>query len=227
MVLPHQHPGEECPSMPPPSKTTEGLQTPAQGAQELLHLHLDSILSKSITTWMGSTTKHDHLTLRRVVRSAERIIRTSLPNLQNIYIQHSRLRARRIASDLSYPKNGLFSLLPLGRCYFLLRVSRQRMRRSFFPQVITLRDKTETSPDGRYSGGSSMGLSSRTRRLETVKSEVYNQWSFTTCNQVVLVPNRNHLLQKSFHLTRCLDRFSNSKTLQVAHRCERVHCESV
>ncbi|XP_076154946.1 transcription elongation regulator 1-like protein [Alosa pseudoharengus] len=47
-------------------------------------------LSGSIMAWMGNTTKRDQLALRRVVRSAEWTMKTTLPNLQDIYIKHCR-----------------------------------------------------------------------------------------------------------------------------------------
>ncbi len=85
---------------------------------------IESVLSGSITNWMGYATKRDRLALRRVVRSAERIIRTALPNLQDIYSSRCRTRARRIISDLNHPNNGLFSLLPSGRRYRQLKANR-------------------------------------------------------------------------------------------------------
>ncbi len=44
----------------------------------------ESILCTSITVWFSSATKSDLRRLRRVVRSAERIIGTSLPTLQEL-----------------------------------------------------------------------------------------------------------------------------------------------
>ena len=64
---------------------------------------IESILAGSITTWMGSTTQQDFLALRRVVRSAERTIRTTLPNLQDIYIKRCRSKARKIVSEPPHP----------------------------------------------------------------------------------------------------------------------------
>ncbi|KAK0146400.1 putative RNA-directed DNA polymerase from transposon BS [Merluccius polli] len=99
---------------------------------------VESILCGSITTWMGNTTRRDQLALGRVVRSAERTIMTTLPNLQDIYIMRCRTRARRIAQDPSHPNNRLFSLLPSGKRFRLLRAKTERLRRSFFPQALRL-----------------------------------------------------------------------------------------
>ena len=89
-----------------------------------------------MTTCMGNATKKDQLALRRVVRSAERTIRASLPNLQDIQIKRCRKRAKKSTSDVSHPNNRLFPLLPSGRRCRLLRANTERMRTSFFPQAI-------------------------------------------------------------------------------------------
>ncbi|XP_060799566.1 E3 ubiquitin/ISG15 ligase TRIM25-like [Neoarius graeffei] len=99
---------------------------------------IESVLSGTITNWMGSTTRRDQLALRRVVHSAERTIRTTLPDLQDIYSNRCRDRARKIASNPSHPNNRLFSLLPSGRRYRQLKANTERTRRSFFPQAIEL-----------------------------------------------------------------------------------------
>ncbi|KAK0154258.1 putative RNA-directed DNA polymerase from transposon BS [Merluccius polli] len=99
---------------------------------------VESILCGSITTWMGNTTRRDQLALGRVVHSAERTIKTTLPNLQDIYTRRCRTRARRIAQDPSHPNNRLFSLLPSGKRFRLLRANMERLRRSFFPQALRL-----------------------------------------------------------------------------------------
>lgn len=40
-----------------------------------------------------------------------------------------------ILNDLSYPNNGLFSLLRSGKCFCSLKAKKEMMRRSFFPQA--------------------------------------------------------------------------------------------
>ena len=66
-----------------------------------------SILCGSITTWMGNCTRQDFMALKRVVRSAERTIRTPLPNLQDIYTKRCRLRAKKILKQHSHPGHAL------------------------------------------------------------------------------------------------------------------------
>ncbi len=59
-----------------------------------------SVLTSCITVWYGSTTVRDRKRLQRVVKTAEKIIRTPLPSLQAIY--HRRVH-RRTASILKDP----------------------------------------------------------------------------------------------------------------------------
>ncbi|KAK3509648.1 hypothetical protein QTP70_008082 [Hemibagrus guttatus] len=72
---------------------------------------IDSILMGSITAWFGNSTKQDRRALQRAVRSAERTIRTELPDLETIYSKRCWTKARKIMKYLSHPNNGLFSLL--------------------------------------------------------------------------------------------------------------------
>ncbi len=77
----------------------------------------ESILCTSITIWFSSVTKSDLRRLRRVVRTAERIIITTLPTLQELYSSRVSKRAGKITLDPSHPAHSLFELLPSGRRY--------------------------------------------------------------------------------------------------------------
>ncbi len=60
-------------------------------AQELLKQFysaiIESVLCTPITVWFSSATKSDLRRLRGVVRTADRIIGTTLPNLQGLFFQ--------------------------------------------------------------------------------------------------------------------------------------------
>ncbi|XP_041834208.1 uncharacterized protein LOC121635190 [Melanotaenia boesemani] len=99
---------------------------------------IESILYGSITMWMGNCTKQDLLALKRVVRAAERTTRTTLPNLQDIYVERCRSRAKRILSQPSHPAHSLFSPLPSGRRFRCLRTKTERLKKSFFPLAVRL-----------------------------------------------------------------------------------------
>ncbi len=76
--------------------------------QELLKLLysaiIESVLCMSITVWFSSVTKSDLRRQRRVVRTAERIIGTTLPSLEELYLS-------RLSKNHSVPLR--FSTLPL------------------------------------------------------------------------------------------------------------------
>ncbi|KAK1786658.1 hypothetical protein P4O66_002978 [Electrophorus voltai] len=72
---------------------------------------IESILTGNITVWFGNNTKQDRQALQRVVRSAERITHTELPDLQTIYYKRCQTKTRRIVKDPTHPNNRLFSLL--------------------------------------------------------------------------------------------------------------------
>ncbi len=99
---------------------------------------IESVLWTSATLWFSSATKSDLKRLRRVVRTAERIIGTTLPSLQELYLSRVRLRAGKITLDPSYPAHSLFELLPSVRRYRALSTRTTRHRNSFFPQAIHL-----------------------------------------------------------------------------------------
>ncbi len=103
--------------------------------QELLKLFYsaitESVLSTSITVWFSSATKSDLRRLRRVVRTAERIIGTTLPTLQELYLSRVSKRAGKITLDPSHPAHSLFELLPSGRRYRALSTRTTRHRNSF------------------------------------------------------------------------------------------------
>ncbi|KAK1796897.1 hypothetical protein P4O66_000977 [Electrophorus voltai] len=72
---------------------------------------IESILTGNITVWFGNSTKQDRQALQRVVRSAERITHSELPDLQTIYYKRCQTKARKIVKDPTHPNNRLFSLL--------------------------------------------------------------------------------------------------------------------
>ncbi len=99
---------------------------------------IESILCTSTTVWFSSATKAELRRLRRVVRTAERIIGTTLPTLQELYLSRVSKRAGKITLDPSHPAHSLFELLPSGRRYRALSTRTTRHRNSFFPQAIHL-----------------------------------------------------------------------------------------
>ncbi len=99
---------------------------------------IESVLCTSITVWFSSATKSDLRRLRRVVWTAEQIIDTTLPTLQELYLSRVSKRAGKITLDPSHPAHSLFELLPSGRRFRALSTRTTRHRNSFFPQAIHL-----------------------------------------------------------------------------------------
>ncbi len=60
---------------------------------------IESVLCTSITVWFGSATKSDLRRLQSVSRTAERIIGTTLPPLQELYLSRVSKKAVKITLD--------------------------------------------------------------------------------------------------------------------------------
>uniref|UniRef100_A0A3B5PZ90 Reverse transcriptase domain-containing protein n=1 Tax=Xiphophorus maculatus TaxID=8083 RepID=A0A3B5PZ90_XIPMA len=99
---------------------------------------IESILTSCLSVWCGGCSASDWKNVRRVVRTAERIIGAPLPSIQDISSQRCVSRGRNIVSDPSHPHHGLFSLLPSGKRFCSIRCRSTRFRNSFFPLAIRL-----------------------------------------------------------------------------------------
>ncbi|XP_059830614.1 uncharacterized protein LOC132396763 [Hypanus sabinus] len=76
---------------------------------------IESILSNCITAWFGNCTTSDRKTLPRIVGSAEKIIRVSLPAIMNIHTTRCICKTNSIMKDPTHPSYKHFSLLPSGK----------------------------------------------------------------------------------------------------------------
>ncbi len=104
--------------------------------QELLkklYSSLSKKLKSSLNLVQWIATKSDHWRIRRVVRTAERTIGTSLTTLQELYLFRVSKRAGKITLDPSHPAHSLFELLPSGQRYRALSTRTTRHRNSLFP----------------------------------------------------------------------------------------------
>ncbi|KAK1787340.1 hypothetical protein P4O66_002839 [Electrophorus voltai] len=82
---------------------------------------IGSVLTRSLPVWYGSCTVSDQKSLQRVVRTTEKIIRTSLPSVHGLYLSCCLSRASKMVKDPAHPDHGLFSLLPSGKHYHCMR----------------------------------------------------------------------------------------------------------
>ncbi|XP_072100677.1 uncharacterized protein [Mobula birostris] len=103
---------------------------------------IESILTNCLSVWYGNYPVSDHKALQQVVKTAQRIIGTQLPTIENIYHKCCLGRAKSIIKDASHPNHGLFTLLPSGKRYRSLRSHTSRYRKSFFPEAVTLLNLT-------------------------------------------------------------------------------------
>lgn len=67
-----------------------------------------SVLSGSITAWYGNYSSQNSKAFHRVIRCAERITRTALPCLQDIYTRQCRSGANWIIKEIHHPSHKLF-----------------------------------------------------------------------------------------------------------------------
>ena len=103
---------------------------------------IESILTNCVTVWYGNCSVSDRKALQRVVKTAQRIIGSSLPSIEAVQSKRCLRKARGICKDCSHPNHRLFTLLPSGRRYRSLRTRTSRFRGSFFPAAVTLLNST-------------------------------------------------------------------------------------
>ncbi|KAK3518346.1 hypothetical protein QTP86_018579, partial [Hemibagrus guttatus] len=97
-----------------------------------------SILTNCITVWYGNCSVADCKALQREVKTAQRIIGTPLPAIEDIQKKRCIRQTHSILKDSSYPAHSLFKLLPFGRRFRNLRIKTSRLRNSFFPTAVSL-----------------------------------------------------------------------------------------
>lgn len=97
---------------------------------------VESILCLNATVWFGSCTAQDRKNLARVVRTAQRIVGSPLPDLDSLYTSRVQKKASRIAADSSHPGNRLFVPLPSRKRYRNIKTHTSRLRNSFYPRAV-------------------------------------------------------------------------------------------
>ncbi len=96
------------------------------------------LMKLKVSVWYSNATNQDCKALQRVVRLAECISGSALPSLQDIYLKRCKSRAAKIIKDSNHPGNRLFITLPSGKRFRSVMAKTERLRRSFYPQVIRL-----------------------------------------------------------------------------------------
>ncbi|KAK2163954.1 hypothetical protein NP493_1435g01052 [Ridgeia piscesae] len=96
---------------------------------------IESVLIFSIT-WFGFITQKETLRLKRVVKTASRIIDRELPSLEILYQQRLLGRATLVSQDSSHPAHDLFEPLPSSRRFRSIKTRTNRFNTSFFPLAV-------------------------------------------------------------------------------------------
>ena len=102
---------------------------------------IESILTSSITVWFDKAHKHDLLKLMSVVKTAEKIIGTNLPSLEQIYVQRVERKTNLILNDSSHPSHKYFEFLPSGRRMRQFK-GNVRFLNSTYPQSVKIFNNT-------------------------------------------------------------------------------------
>lgn len=76
---------------------------------------LECIPSLRVTVWFASCTAHDRKDFVQLVRTAQRIVGSPLPDLDSRYTGHLREKASSIATDSARPAHRRCVPLPSGR----------------------------------------------------------------------------------------------------------------
>ncbi|KAK1806300.1 hypothetical protein P4O66_000175 [Electrophorus voltai] len=119
---------------------------------------IESILTGNITVWFGNSTKQDRQALQRVVRSAERITHSELPDLQTTYYKRCQTKARKIVKDPTHPNNRLFSLLSTDWVLFVFSAMLSFSFARTFPSVKLKFHNAATLPCNQTSWQSKEGF---------------------------------------------------------------------
>lgn len=101
---------------------------------------IESVLTSSISLWYENSTTTDKEALRRVVRTAEKVIGVTLPFIQDLAPKHLLAKSTSILEYPSVPCHGTFSLLPSGKDS--AACVEARFRNSFYLAAMRLLNTT-------------------------------------------------------------------------------------
>ncbi len=128
---------------------TTHIQTQVKKARQRLY-HLRQLRKFKVSLaknflFRGHRKCIDCKALQRVVRLAECISVSALPSLQDIYHKRLKSSASKIIKESNHPGNTLFILLSSGKRFRSMMAKTERLRRSFFPQAISLLNSNSVS----------------------------------------------------------------------------------
>ena len=102
---------------------------------------IESVLSQSITVWYTRACQQDINKLNSVVRNAENIIGTTLPNLEQLYISRMTKKTNNILEDKYHPARKYFEPLRSGYRFKCFK-GNKRFINSCYPSAVKLFNQT-------------------------------------------------------------------------------------
>ena len=101
---------------------------------------IESVLLFGVTVWGGGCSQADAVKIRRIQRSAMRIIGIDLEPWLSVCEKRTTKKARRIIADTSHPLNHLYITMPSRRRPKLrqVKIRTNRFKQTFVPFSITL-----------------------------------------------------------------------------------------
>ena len=104
---------------------------------------IQSVLVFGVAVWGGGLTQKDVKVIRRVVRTAQRIVGAPLSPWEEVYGARLNSLAMKIVQDKHHPLNASLEPLPSGRRYRQIRFRTNRLKNSMVPKAICALNKNK------------------------------------------------------------------------------------
>ena len=99
---------------------------------------VESTLVFELLNWYVGLSVKDRKKLERIVFVAGKIIGSSPPSLEQLYMERTIHKAQTIMGDESHPMNHLFQLLPSGKRFSSAYARTERYKRTFLHSAVSL-----------------------------------------------------------------------------------------
>ena len=96
---------------------------------------IESILTRSFLVWYKAATQKDLDRLNSIIRTAEKIIHSSLPSLDKLYNERTLKRTLALIKDTHHPACNLFVFLKSGKRLRTF-MGNKRFTTSFYPSAV-------------------------------------------------------------------------------------------
>ncbi len=96
---------------------------------------LSHFFTGHILVWLGIITLYDLTLLMRTMKTASKILGSSLPQLWDIYMTHCMRKALCVMKDTNHPAHSLLAYLLSGKRTLSFRAQTSRFRDGFYSQA--------------------------------------------------------------------------------------------